>query len=157
MESPRGKTPLDWINQLSNADLIHIRGAFNVGTLLPVSPAALRDIMSTNTYDFEKPWGARAFLARVIGFGLILSEGGAHRKQRKALTPAFHVRKIRELYGLMWEKTGILLDEIEKDIRAHPASGKYPDKGDGSGLVKMAEWGRYVFLLHKPNVSLTWL
>lgn len=123
-------------------DLIHIRGAFNVSSLLPVSPTALRDIMNTNTYDFEKPWGARAFLARVIGFGLILSEGGAHKKQRKALTPAFNIRKVRDLYGIMWEKTGVLLEELQKDIAAHPASAKYPERKGGAGLVEMAEWGR---------------
>lgn len=109
--------------------------------LLPVSPRALKDVLNTNTYDFEKPWGARAFLARVIGFGLILSEGGAHKRQRKALTPAFHIRKIRELYGLMWEKTQVLLSELEKDIANHPAYPKYGEKDEGKGLVEMAEWG----------------
>lgn len=144
MEAPRGKTPLSWINTFPDADIIHVRGAFNVSRLLLVSPRALRDVLNTNTYDFEKPWGIRVFLARVIGFGLILSEGPEHKKQRKALTPAFHIRKIRELYGLMWEKTGILLDELQKDIDSHPAGAKTGEKNDGTGLVEMSEWARYV-------------
>lgn len=104
---------------------------------MPVSASALRDVLSTHTYDFEKPWGVRAFLARVIGFGLILSEGDAHRKQRKALTPAFHIRKIRELYGLMWDKTQVLLEQLEKDIDEHPVTAQ---SGEKVGKVEMAEW-----------------
>ena len=60
--------------------------------------------MSTHTYDFEKPWPAQCFVTHVIGFGLILSEGVAYRKQRKALTPAFNIKNIRALYPLIWEK-----------------------------------------------------
>ena len=113
--------------------------------LLPSSPRALRDILSTNSYDFVKPSNVSGFLARIIGYGLILSEGGAHKKQRKALTPAFNVKNIRELYNLMWEKTGILLEELENDISKHPAVVPYGEKGI-SGLVEMAEWARYVSL-----------
>ena len=90
--------------------------------------------MSTRTYDFEKPWRARDFLARIIGFGLILSEGQAHRKQRRALTPAFNIKNIRALYGLMWEKTGLLLDELETEMRSAP----FDDAGKGK--VEMSVW-----------------
>jgi len=88
--------------------------------LLVTNHQALLDVMSSRTYDFEKPWRARDFLARIIGFGLILSEGQAHRKQRRALTPAFNIKNIRALYGLMWEKTGLLLDEMESELRRNP-------------------------------------
>lgn len=97
-----------------DADIIRGDGPFNLPTLIPASADALRDILNTNSYDFEKSWGLRAFLARALGFGLILTEGAEHKRQRKALTPAFNVRKIRELYGLMWNKTNILLTELGK-------------------------------------------
>ncbi|GME26329.1 putative cytochrome p450 protein [Neofusicoccum parvum] len=73
--------------------------------------------MSTNTYDFVKPWGLRAFLARVIGFGLITSEGNAHKHQRKALTPAFNIKNIRALYPVMWEQAGLLVDGMAKESK----------------------------------------
>ncbi|BDD57643.1 hypothetical protein MAP00_002990 [Monascus purpureus] len=63
-------------------------------------------------YDVEKPWKVRNFLARVIGFGLILSEGPQHQRQRKAITPSFNIKIIRAACRLMWEKTGILLEEV---------------------------------------------
>lgn len=100
------------MRQHPDADIIR-SGTINT-VLIPASADALRDILNTNTYDFEKSWGLRAFLARALGFGLILSEGAEHKRQRKALTPAFNIRKIRELYGLMWSKTNILLTELAK-------------------------------------------
>ncbi|KAL1963332.1 hypothetical protein VTN77DRAFT_8453 [Rasamsonia byssochlamydoides] len=137
-DSPRGKTPLEWIRTIPNDGLIHWRDIFNRSYLLATNHQALLDIMSTNTYDFEKPWRVREFLARIIGFGLILSEGSAHKIQRKALTPAFHIRNIRALYSLMWEKTTILLEQLEKEIKANPLSGMNSDSA--SGKVEMSVW-----------------
>lgn len=134
-ESPRGKTALEWMEQLPDAELIAISGQFGLAPLVVAGPAALRDIMSTRADDFVKPWGIRAFLARAIGWGLILAEGPAHRKQRRALTPAFHVRRIRELYGLMWDKTQVFLREMEKDVRKQAGE-------DGFGVVELGEWAR---------------
>jgi cytochrome P450 len=127
-----------------NEGLIHWYGPFNQSYLLATNHQAMLDIMSTNTYDFEKPWRVRDFLARIIGFGLILSEGAAHKKQRKALTPAFNVKNIRSLYGLMWEKTGELLDEFDKEIQANPADGG--NLGSGAGKVELSIWARQVHL-----------
>ncbi|OOF92899.1 hypothetical protein ASPCADRAFT_133286 [Aspergillus carbonarius ITEM 5010] len=115
-DDPRGRLPLQWMKTIPNDGLIHFRDIFNRSFLLATNHQALLDIMSTNTYDFEKPWRTREFLARIIGFGLILSEGGAHKKQRRALTPSFNVRHIRALYGLMWSKTGLLMEELEKEM-----------------------------------------
>jgi cytochrome P450 len=110
--------------------------------LLATNHQALLDIMSTNTYDFEKPWRARNFLARILGFGLILSEGAAHRKQRKALTPAFNIKNIRTMYSLMWDKTNQLLVEMEKELKGNPMDGTSPE--EGVGKLEMGVWGRYV-------------
>ncbi|KAH1355451.1 hypothetical protein KXW75_002462, partial [Aspergillus fumigatus] len=137
-DNPRGRLPLQWMKTIPNEGLIHFRDVFNRSHLLPTTHQALLDIMSTNTYDFEKPWRAREFLARIIGFGLILSEGAAHKKQRKALTPAFNIKNIRSLYSLMWEKTGLFLDELEKEIRQNPMEGTSPE--DGVGKVEMSMW-----------------
>lgn len=127
---------------IPNEGLIHFRDLLNRSYLLATNHQALLDIMSTRTYDFEKPWRARDFLARIIGFGLILSEGNAHKKQRKALSPAFNIKNIRALYGLMWEKTGLLLDELEKEMKQNPTQGISPE--NGTGKVEMSVWARCV-------------
>lgn len=137
-DSPRGRLPLEWMKTIPNDGLIHFRNTLNQSFLLATNHQALLSIMSTNTYDFEKPWKVREFLARIIGFGLILSEGTAHKKQRKALTPAFNIKNIRALYRLMWEKTGELLDELEREIRQHPMDGMNLESGVGK--AEMSVW-----------------
>lgn len=141
-DSPRGTKPLQWMKTVPNEGLIHMRDTFNQSYVIPTNHQALLDVMSTNTYDFEKPWRMRNFLARIIGFGMITSEGLAHKKQRKALTPAFNIKNIRSMYSLMWSKTGQLLDELEKDIKVNPMDGMSPE--DLEGKVEMSEWARYV-------------
>lgn len=137
LETPRGQSPLHWMKTIPNNGLLHFRDHINRSVLVATNHQALLDIMSTNTYDFEKPWPLRSFLARIIGFGLILSEGDAHKQQRKAATPAFHVKNIRALYTLMWEKTGCLLEELEKNIEDNPTASD-----SGSGKVEISEWAR---------------
>lgn len=134
--------PLHWMKTISNDGLIHLRDMIGQSYLIATKHQALLDIMSTNTYDFEKPWRARNFLARILGFGLILSEGTAHKKQRKALTPAFNIKNIRAMYSLMWDKTNQLLVELEKELKMNPMDGTSPE--EGVGKLEMGVWGRYV-------------
>ncbi|KAJ5226582.1 uncharacterized protein N7469_006588 [Penicillium citrinum] len=137
-DSPRGHTPLEWMRTVPNDGLIHMRDSISQSYLIATNHQALLDIMSTNTYDFEKPWRARNFLARILGFGLILSEGPAHRKQRKALTPAFNIKNIRSMYTLMWDKTNQFLEEMEKELVQNPMEGTSPQ--DGVGKAEMGVW-----------------
>ncbi|KAI9927293.1 hypothetical protein ASPWEDRAFT_177754 [Aspergillus wentii DTO 134E9] len=137
-DNPRGRLPLEWMKTVPNEGLIHFRDFINRSYLLATNHQALLDIMSTRTYDFEKPGRVRNFLARIIGFGLILSEGSMHKKQRKALNPAFNIKNIRSLYCLMWEKTGLLLEELEKEMKQNPMEGTSPESG--AGKVEMSVW-----------------
>ncbi|KAJ5260532.1 hypothetical protein N7478_012137 [Penicillium angulare] len=138
-DSPRGQAVLNWMKTIPNDGLIHMRDPVGQSYLVATNHQALLDVMSTNTYDFEKPWRARSFLARILGFGLILSEGHAHKKQRKALTPAFNIKNIRAMYSLMWDKTNGLLVEMEKEIKLNPMEGTSPT--EGVGKVEMCVWG----------------
>lgn len=128
-ERPRGKTPLGWMLRLPDADIIHIRGLLGDSILIPVSPYAFRDIMGSSTYNLEKQWAIRDTLARIIGFGLILSEGDDHRRQRKALTPAFSLNNVRSLYPLMWTK-------VQKFVSCVHAESQR------QGFVEVNHWAR---------------
>ncbi|KAF2762012.1 cytochrome P450 [Pseudovirgaria hyperparasitica] len=128
IESPRGSTPLKWVTENPHVDILNIKGLrFMPETIIPISPSALRDLMSTNTYDFVKPSGLRTFLGGIIGYGLITTEGNVHKRQRKALVPAFNVKHIRALYPAMWQETGTLLQEMQKDC-------------DKNGKVEVGDW-----------------
>lgn len=152
-DSPRGRMPLYWMKTIPNDGLIHLRDMIGQSYLIATNHQALLDIMSTNTYDFEKPWRARNFLARILGFGLILSEGAAHKKQRKALTPAFNIKNIRAMYSLMWDKTNQLLVEMEKELKMNPMDGTDPE--EGVGKLEMGVWGRYVNILFLARHALS--
>lgn len=121
-----------------DAQLIKMPGTPGLSPILVAGPEALKDILNTHSYDFVKPWGVRAFLARAIGWGLIMAEGHEHKKQKKALMPTFQIKRIRELYTLMWDKTQILLDALEKDIQKHG------EGDDGFAVIELSEWSRYV-------------
>ncbi|PGH16523.1 hypothetical protein AJ79_01628 [Helicocarpus griseus UAMH5409] len=139
-DQPRGKSPLKWMKTIPNDGLLHWRDTVGNDCLLATNHAALLDIMSTNTYDFQKPGRVAEFLARVIGYGLILSEGATHKKHRKALNPAFNIKNIRALYGLMWEKTGLFLEGLEGDMKKNPWAEAGTSAEKGVGKVEMSEW-----------------
>jgi cytochrome P450 len=138
---------------IPNEGLIHLHDILGQSYLLATNHQALADVMSTNVYDFEKPWRARNFIARILGFGLVMSEGASHKKQRRALTPAFNIKKIRAMYSLMWDKTNQLLEEMEKELRLSPMQGT--NLADGEGTLEMGVWGRYVLSYSLwPNVCM---
>lgn len=69
------------------------------------SPQALKEILVTQCYSFEKPLFARQFLAAIIGWGLLTVEGDVHKQQRRDMLPAFSYRHIKDLYPLFWKKS----------------------------------------------------
>lgn len=73
--------------------------------LLVTSPQALSEILVSKNYEFEKPQFLRDTLGPVIGHGLVLAEGDAHKIQRRNLMPAFAFRHIKDLYPLFWQKS----------------------------------------------------
>jgi cytochrome P450 len=53
---------------------------------------------------YRKPGYARRMIAQLLGKGLLVAEGDAHRAQRKALNPAFGPGQLRDLTGVMLDK-----------------------------------------------------
>lgn len=47
-EIPRGSTPLKWMKEFPDADMVVMQNWFGGERILPISPRALRDIMSTS-------------------------------------------------------------------------------------------------------------
>ncbi|KAJ5975656.1 hypothetical protein N7481_009363 [Penicillium waksmanii] len=143
LRHPRGKIAVEWLRTIPNEGLIHFREALNFSFLVATNHRALMDVLHTNSYDFVKPPGGRAFLARGLGYGLILSEGDVHRAQRKAVTPAFTIKNIRSMYPLMWSKTQMFLSQLEKAIRLDPAPG---EKSGQAGFVEIGGWANRLTL-----------
>lgn len=106
-------THTSWVRTIPNNGLIYVRSLLHIPfAVLVTSPAALSEVLNTHSYNFEKPRVARRFLTRVLGTGLIVSEGAVHKGQRRAVAPAFQSRHIRELVPLFWVKSQQMVDAI---------------------------------------------
>ncbi|CAO3684024.1 unnamed protein product [Rhizopus stolonifer] len=74
---------------------------WNEPQLVVTDPQLLKQILTTQIYDFSKPDFAIKDLTRVAGIGVLVAEGDVHRVQRKMLNPAFSVQSIRGMVPLM--------------------------------------------------------
>jgi cytochrome P450 len=61
-------------------------------------PNAIRDILVKDNKNFIKSRGLQMLGRRLLGKGLLTSEGNLHRRQRKLIQPAFHKMRI-DNYG----------------------------------------------------------
>ncbi|KAF2499486.1 putative P450 monooxygenase [Lophium mytilinum] len=137
---PPGGHLLEFMKEVPNDGLIHFRGFFHVGRLLPTDPRALADVLVHNSYDIEKPPWVRSFLRQFLGDGLLISEGEEHKFQRKHIMPAFSFRHIKELYPIFWQKSLELTEAIAAEIHEHPEVPAGEKGGVPSGVVVINHW-----------------
>ncbi|KAF5631726.1 pisatin demethylase cytochrome P450 monooxygenase [Fusarium sp. NRRL 52700] len=100
----------------------HGRHLFNQERLVITSPEGLKEVLGQNSYDYVKPHLLRAMVGKILGYGLLLSEGDVHKMQRKNLMPAFSFRHIKELYPVFWSKAQELVRGIEKELKEESSS-----------------------------------
>lgn len=86
-----GQPMREWIESTPNDGLIRY-SMWGVPRLLPTNPKTLSEVLVQKNYDFVKPSQIRASLGRLLGVGILLAEGDEHKRQRKALMPAFAFR-----------------------------------------------------------------
>lgn len=79
LKEPTGVPHQEWINSVPNDGLIYYTSLFNGARLLPTSPQALNEVLVTKNYEFIKPQMLRNGLGRILGTGLVLSEGDEHK------------------------------------------------------------------------------
>ncbi|RCH97658.1 hypothetical protein CU097_008680 [Rhizopus azygosporus] len=88
-----------WKEQYGGIYSVHF--AWNEPRLIVSDEKLLKQILTTQQYDFEKPPFVSKALRRVVGNGVLLAEGDVHSTQRKMLNPAFSVHAIRSMVPLM--------------------------------------------------------
>ncbi|KAL2073017.1 hypothetical protein VTL71DRAFT_10341 [Oculimacula yallundae] len=133
---PTGLPQLKWLSSISNNGLLHYRGGYNASRIMPTTPAALREVLVTKSYEFPKTRQSQESLIQVLGNGVLVAEGAEHKRQRKALMPAFQYRHIRDLYPVFWDEARKMGDGIAKEIKSN-GSGS----GSGSeGKVLVSGW-----------------
>ncbi|KAI7905914.1 cytochrome P450 [Cokeromyces recurvatus] len=88
-----------WAKQYGGIFVYH--GPWNSPRVVVTDDVLLKQVLTSQEYDFIKTPEASKFLRRFLGDGLLTAEGEVHRHQRKMLNPAFSVNAIRALVPLM--------------------------------------------------------
>lgn len=89
-------------------DIVYIRVA-HVPVYLLVNPRDIESVLVTNAANFTKSADYRA-LARVLGRGLLTSEGDLWKRQRSLIQPAFHRQNILAYATVMTGAASRMLD-----------------------------------------------
>ena len=155
---PSGIPLRKWANEIPNDGLIRYLNLFNKERILLTSPKGLAEVLNTKTYDFKKPRLIRDGIGRLLGIGVLFAEGEEHKQQRKALTPAFNFRHIKELYPIFWQKSQEMVLMIGEDLQK-----RAPDNVDEMGewasratldIIGVAGMGQDFNSLKDPNTEL---
>ncbi|KAF9763680.1 hypothetical protein IL306_003015 [Fusarium sp. DS 682] len=132
-DRPSGDLFMDIAKQYPGEDFVTLNSFRN--HIMITNPQLLADLLVHNCYDFTKPKRISSFLRYVLGDGLIIVEGDAHKFLRKNSTPAFHFRHIKELYPMMWEKSQAMAKAVNQDIAE-----------SGSSVIELNSWASKVTL-----------
>lgn len=69
----------DWENSIPNNGMLRYRTALNRENVLVTGSKPLAEVLVHKSYDFAKPAKLRLGLGRILGVGLIVSEGEQHK------------------------------------------------------------------------------
>jgi len=125
----------DWTKKYGPA--YEIPGPFGSNQVVICDPKAMAHFYGGDTWNYVQPAMVRIFLENLIGKGLLIAEGESHKRQRKALTPAFSIAQIREL-------TTIFYDAAYK-LKSYWDS-KIDNDSSGSIIVDVQAWMNNVSL-----------
>src|SRR6267154_6887882 len=93
-------------------DVVRVHLA-HVPVYLVVHPRDIETVLVTNAAKFTKSEDYRA-LARVLGRGLLTSEGDFWKRQRSLIQPAFHRQNILGYSAVMTQAAGGMLDSWQE-------------------------------------------
>ena len=89
MKEPPGAPHKEWIDTIPNDGLIYYNGLLNAERILVTSPQALSEVLTSKSYEFVKPDLLTNGAGRLLGNGLLLSEGDEHKVRSMSLTMYF--------------------------------------------------------------------
>src|SRR2546427_3404020 len=98
-----------------HGDLVYFH-ILHVPLYLVVHPRDIEFVLVTNAAKFTKSEDYRA-LARVLGRGLLTSEGDFWKRQRGLIQPAFHRQSILSYAQVMTRAAGCMLDSWKEKVK----------------------------------------
>jgi cytochrome P450 len=158
---PNADQLVKWANKIPNEGFIKYHGILNVQKVLVTDPNAVHDILTVRPYSFIKPPATSKIIRSLLGNGLVVVEGDAHKTQKKALQPAFKVRNIKDLYPVFERKTEELVSTLSSVIKPemHPGGSTTVDLGSKLhaatlDVISLASFGKDFACLRDPTSKL---
>lgn len=84
-------------------DLVQLRPAPGVGIVLINHPELVEQVLVTDAAHYRKSRSTQRMVGQFLGQGLVLLEGEAHQRARRAVQPAFHGVRLAALVPQMAE------------------------------------------------------
>ena len=82
-------------------------------------PDYIRHVLVDNNRNYSKDTYSNRLFSKVVGHGLLTSEGDEWRKQRRMMQPAFHHTRIEKLDGMIVEATQSMLGGWQQAFEAN--------------------------------------
>lgn len=92
-----------WANEYGQA--YKVPGGFGAYRILIMDPRAIAHYYAKESFVYVQNKFAKMFIANLFGRGLLWAEGESHRRQRKALSPAFSNTAIRRLTSVFYDSS----------------------------------------------------
>lgn len=119
----------EWASTIPHQGLLRFFWLFGCDRVLITSSKGLAEVLVTKSYQFKRPDFVRKLLEPVIGVGILLTEGGVHKAQRRNLMPAFAFRHVKNLYPVFWKKA-------RESVQAMTATAN----GEGIAQLDALDW-----------------
>ncbi|THV06948.1 cytochrome P450 [Dendrothele bispora CBS 962.96] len=94
-----------------------LHGALKTTLLVTQDPKAIQHILKHSEDIYHRPEQARFSLSRLLGNGVLVTEGDKHRMQRRVMNPAFGPVQVRALTEIFMAKSLELRDYWMKEIQ----------------------------------------
>ncbi|KAJ6551196.1 cytochrome P450 [Mycena capillaripes] len=102
-----------WIHKYGTT--LKYSGFLGLSRLYTTDTRALNHFL-TNSNIYQKPGHTQYNLSRIVGPGVLVTEGDVHRQQRKIMNPAFGAPQVRELTGIFVQKSVELRDILASQV-----------------------------------------
>jgi cytochrome P450 len=161
LTEPNADQLAKWAHEIDNGGFIRYHGILNVQKVLVTDPNIVHEILVTRPYSFIKPPPISKIIRSLLGNGIVVTEGDAHKNQKRALQPAFKTRNIKDFYPVFRRKTEELVIALLEDIQADESGDGFHAVDLGSRLnaatldiITLASFGLDFCCLKDPNNKL---
>ncbi len=113
------RNPLDFFGSLAAryGDIVCYRPAPDTAYLIN-HPDYVRHVLLDNNRNYSKATYSNLVFNKVIGEGLLTSEGEVWRKQRRMMQPAFHHTRLAQLDRMITDATCAMLEQWQRSYAA---------------------------------------